>query len=54
MKKKEVKNEMEGGAINNLKTDVNIKNPSKEIKSTRTCCFCKIKTNKTRAELLRF
>ena len=46
IKKKEVKNEIEGGAINNLKTDVNIKNPSKQIKSTRTCCFCKIEKNR--------
>ena len=44
--KKEVKNEIEGGAINNLKTDVNIKNSSKEIKSIWTCCFCKIEKNK--------
>ena len=52
--KLEIKNEIkkvfkitiEGGAINNLKTDVDIKNPSKEIKSTRTCCFCKNEKNK--------
>ena len=25
---------------------MNIKNPSKQIKSTRTCCFCKIEKNK--------
>ena len=37
---------MERGDISNLKTDDNIKNPSKEIKSTRTCCLCKTKKNK--------
>ena len=37
---------MEGGVINILKTDDNIRNPSKENKSTRTCCFCKIEKNK--------
>ena len=26
--------------------DVNIKNTSKEIKSTRNCCLCKIEKNK--------
>ena len=44
---KKLKNEIEGGAINNLKTDVKIKNPSKEIKATRTFCLCKIE-NKDR------
>ena len=50
MNKKEIKNEIEGGAINNLKTDVNIKNLSKEIKSTRTCCFCKRKEKEKQIE----
>ena len=43
---KKIKNEIEGDAINNLKTDVNIKNPFEKIKSTRICCFCKIEKNK--------
>ena len=42
IEKKELKNEIEAGAINNLKTDVNIRNSSKENISTRTCCLCKI------------
>ena len=43
--KNELKIEIEGGTINNLKTDYNIKNPPKETKSTRTCCLCKIEKN---------
>ena len=38
----ELKNKIEGGAINND----NNKYPSKKIKSTRTCCLCKIEKNK--------
>ena len=40
--KKERTTEIGGGAINNIKTSY------KEIKSTRTCCYCKIETNKDR------
>ena len=43
---KKLKYEIERGDINNLKTDDNIRNPCKEIKSSRTCCLCKIEKNK--------
>ena len=40
--KTEIINEIETEIINDLKTGGNIKKESKETKTNRTCCLCKI------------